>query len=255
MDVFLHEDLPQLSFLDPSTSQTTNSIDPITIDHDSLHEEVYIKEEPEDEPELFLSNDEDFLDKTYTPMDLDPEDEPTKATIDKKSDPFKKPYAFNVEEKPRKSDVFKKPLDPDLARKAVYSNLDRKQSEASRVPNCLYSHLDGPSYHQLDVKLEKPGLDHDYCQDDEIAVDATAVKKEPLSPSGSILVYSLNEHSYCRPLDGSGETSKGNIVPIEEVVCDNGKPVENKLRFGLDESYFSNCSSEKKVRIQFTYRF
>lgn len=249
MDVFLHEDLPQLSYLEPSTSQNTNSIEPITINHDSLHEEIFIKEEPEDEADLFLSNDDNFLDDTYTPMDLDLENDPAKAIVDKRSDPFKKPYAFNVEEKPRKSDIFKKPLDPDLARKAVYSNLDRKQSEGNRKPYCLYSNLDRPFYHPLDI--EKPGLDHDYCQDDEILLDTTAIKKEPSSPTGSGSEYSFNEHSYCRPLDDSGETSKGKPEPIEEIVCDIRQPDENKLRFGLDESYFSNGSSESKVCIQY----
>lgn len=245
MDVFLHEDLSQFPYLEPSTSQ--QAVEPLTINHDSFHEEIFIKEEPEDQVDLFLS-DSDFLEESYTPLETSFENENPSH-----SDLFKKPLGFksdktnlglSFEISDQKKYVFKRPLDPDLGQTSTYLNANQK-------PFILKIDKNYPTtYQPLNVKLE-PGLDHDYCQDD--VENAPFIKEESLSANNSLTEYSFNdEHSYCRPLNNSSDTNRQCIKTTEESFCDNNQYEDNnKLRFGLDESYLPNGTSELKVRFEF----
>lgn len=241
--VFLHEEVPQASYLEPSTSQNAISqyvVDPFTDNDESLHEEIHLKSEPEDEVDLFLSSTKNFLEDSYSPLELDFED--SRELNNDAKDLFRKSLKINL-------NIFKKPTVPDLDRKHQY--LNQKSLGSNSSLKYSYSKYKESSVDFSEINLEKPGLDHDYCQEGDIVLTTATINEEPLCPHSSILEYYFNdEHSYCRP---RGKSNEGDITDVEqpqvEVVHNNNHQDDNKLRFGLDESYFDNSCYGSKVNI------
>lgn len=250
VDVFLHEEIHQMPYLEPSTSQYT--FEPITVNHDSLHEEVFIKSEPEDEVDFLLSNNEKFLEDSYTPLGLDFEESPTELNSIA-NDLCKKPIHLhhyqneiaNLNSEESLEDIFKKPLIPDLGKKIQYSNRKSLNSNHDRK----LTHLKCQELHvsSLELKLEKPGLDHDYCQEGDIVLPIAMLKVEPSGTLSVASEYSFSEeHSYCRPGDDLN-TSDRTVESKEEIVYSINHQDDNKLRFGLDDSYCDSSSHGSKV--------
>lgn len=103
------------------------------------------------------------------------------------------------------------------------------------------------------IKLEVPTGDHDYCQEDAAQnisgnVIYHSVPSEHSSPSCSQWEDSFNnEHSYCRSTDISFDDSAVKMEPIVNARYESSHLEENKLRFGLDESYFENVETVSRI--------
>lgn len=225
-----------MSSLESSTSFAIKAepVESMTINYDSFHHEVMLKEEPDDEFDVLILSE---TDRSYINLESSNNESVDQHTVQRPS-----------------IDLFKKPFDVSISRKKPLGTNSKRRYDLDMVEQSLDLNLNESALHS-DIKLEKAGLDHDYCQDDveeelvNIFMDcsSTSVKEELLSPSEFMKDYSFNyEHSYCLPAGESNNVDRVKFQETVDIISDNSHPEDNKLRFGLDESY-SDVNKESKV--------